>query len=208
MGESVLAKMNMSLLFPAFFLLACSTTPQGRPDAGDADVDCRLDSDQDSETDAENDAEHDTEHEVDCGSMDSDGDGVPDNCDQCAGSDDSVDTDRDGVPDGCDLCPGVIDNIDADGDGTMNCLEECPLDANKLEPGICGCGLPDEDTDGDGTIDCDFCTVADATPVGPHRPVPDFECVDLNSRSPSFGERVGLASLRGTVWIAYLGACG
>ncbi len=200
----MLVMKNIPLLVAAILFGACSTGPQGQPDSSDADVDRQQDSDNESETDADSDAETD----VDCGSTDPDGEGVPDNCDQCPDGDDSVDSDRDGVPDDCDLCPGVIDNIDADGDGTQNCLEECPLDAAKLEPGVCGCGLPDEDTDGDGTIDCDLCTVSDGTPIGPHRPVPDFECVDLNTRSPTFDERIGLASLRGSVWIAYLGTCG
>lgn len=30
----------------------------------------------------------------------------------------------------------------------------CPDDDDKLEPGECGCGMPDTDTDADGTADC------------------------------------------------------
>lgn len=30
----------------------------------------------------------------------------------------------------------------------------CPDDPDKIEPGICGCNVPDIDTDGDGTLDC------------------------------------------------------
>ena len=43
-------------------------------------------------------------------------------------------------------------------------IDNCPNDPNKIEPGICGCGLPDTDSDGDGTADCiDNCpTVANA----------------------------------------------
>lgn len=34
----------------------------------------------------------------------------------------------------------------------------CPDDASKMEPGECGCGMPDSDSDGDGTADCkDMC---------------------------------------------------
>ncbi len=179
-------------------------------DVADADAEADADADhrEDGDVDDVVDADPEDSPDADCGTLDTDGDGVPDNCDECPGSDDSEDSDHDGVPDGCDLCPGVIDGADADEDGTPNCLEECPLDATKLEPGVCGCGLPDEDTDGDGAIDCAFCTVAEGTLVGPHRPVTEFECVDLNSRSPTFEERIGLASLRGTVWLAYMGACG
>jgi hypothetical protein len=32
--------------------------------------------------------------------------------------------------------------------------DACPLDANKLEPGVCGCGVADVDSDGDATLDC------------------------------------------------------
>jgi probable HAF family extracellular repeat protein len=32
--------------------------------------------------------------------------------------------------------------------------DNCPNDPSKLEPGACGCGLPDVDTDGDGVLDC------------------------------------------------------
>ncbi|MFH1723998.1 MAG: PKD domain-containing protein [Elusimicrobiota bacterium] len=30
----------------------------------------------------------------------------------------------------------------------------CPDDPDKVEPGVCGCGVPDTDSDGDGTLDC------------------------------------------------------
>jgi hypothetical protein len=32
--------------------------------------------------------------------------------------------------------------------------DSCPDDPNKVEPGICGCGVSDVDSDGDGTADC------------------------------------------------------
>ncbi len=32
--------------------------------------------------------------------------------------------------------------------------DDCPDDPNKIEPGICGCGVSDKDTDGDGVADC------------------------------------------------------
>lgn len=36
--------------------------------------------------------------------------------------------------------------------------DACPNDSNKLEPGICGCGVSEADTDGDGRVDClDLC---------------------------------------------------
>src|SRR5690606_14356258 len=35
---------------------------------------------------------------------------------------------------------------DADGDGTGDHADLCPNDANKIEPGECGCGKKDADT--------------------------------------------------------------
>jgi hypothetical protein len=43
---------------------------------------------------------------------------------------------------------------DTDGDGTVDCQDGCRLDPDKIEPGICGCGVPDTDTDGDNLADC------------------------------------------------------
>jgi hypothetical protein len=48
-----------------------------------------------------------------CGTGDADGDGTPDGCDVCPGSDDRVDGDADGMPDGCDTwpCGAVVPTI-------------------------------------------------------------------------------------------------
>jgi OOP family OmpA-OmpF porin len=43
---------------------------------------------------------------------------------------------------------------DSDGDGVPDDLDKCPNDPNKIDPGICGCGVADTDSDGDGTADC------------------------------------------------------
>ncbi len=52
------------------------------------------------------------------------------------------DTDGDTVPDCIDPCP--LDNPDdTDLDGTCDTLDGCPVDANKTDPGICGCNEPD-----------------------------------------------------------------
>jgi|GEM_PF-5869585 len=40
----------------------------------------------------------------------------------------------------------------------------CPGDPNKLVPGICGCGFPDDDDDGDGVVNC-----KDLCPEDPHK---------------------------------------
>lgn len=83
---------------------------------------------------------------------DHDGDGIGDVCDVCPGlaSDDQTDTDHDGVGDACDNCPtvGNIDQIDSDGDGLGDACDNCPFVAN-----------PDQlDSDEDGIGDaCDNC---------------------------------------------------
>ena len=46
------------------------------------------------------------------------------------------------------------DPTDSDADGTPDCQDGCPFDKNKIAPGICGCGTPDNDSLGDGKIDC------------------------------------------------------
>ena len=94
-----------------------------------------------------------------------------------------------GIDDNCD---GNIDDVmtlyyaDQDGDGfgdpnttitvasctppagyVTNNLDNCPLDANKIAPGICGCGVADTDTDGDGTADC-----IDGCPNDPNKTAP------------------------------------
>ncbi|MCP4289090.1 MAG: PEP-CTERM sorting domain-containing protein, partial [Gammaproteobacteria bacterium] len=79
---------------------------------------------------------------------DSDGDGVGDVCE--------ADGDGDGVPDDTDNCPNASNpgQEDADNDGSGDACDGCPADPNKIDPGICGCGVADTDSDGDGTPDC------------------------------------------------------
>ncbi len=43
---------------------------------------------------------------------------------------------------------------DTDGDGVIDDCDGCPLDETKIEPGLCGCGIPETDSDSDGTPDC------------------------------------------------------
>ncbi len=65
---------------------------------------------------------------------------------------DCLDSDGDGICDEYDECPGATD-VDTDGDGVVDCLDNCPLDPDKIEPGTCGCGI--EDTMVRGDFNCD-----------------------------------------------------
>ncbi len=63
----------------------------------------------------------------------------------------------------------TCDAPDADGDGLRDECDECPFDQDKIEPGVCGCGLDDDaDADGDGVPDChDECPGADDSVFAP-----------------------------------------
>jgi hypothetical protein len=64
-------------------------------------------------------------------------------------------------------------------------LDLCPEDPDKLEPGVCGCGVADEDNDGDGTYDCeDLCEGEDDMADYDGDQVPD--CLD---QCPEDGEK-------------------
>jgi hypothetical protein len=105
---------------------------------------------------------------------DSDGDGVPDDIDNCPRyNPDQADSDGDGHPDACDNCPGTAnaDQADADGDGLGDACDNCPGNynpdqADSDQDGIAdacdncpGTANPDQaDGDGDGVGDaCDNC---------------------------------------------------
>ena len=84
--------------------------------------------------------------------QDSDGDGIPNQCDNCPHdvNPDQSDYDHDGVGDLCDKCPGLDDTRDENGNGIPDCLE------NGSDP--CSTGQVVIDSDGDGIDDsCDNC---------------------------------------------------
>jgi hypothetical protein len=44
--------------------------------------------------------------------------------------------------------------LDRDGDGTRDCDDACPDQPSKIEPGLCGCDLPDDDAAEPGVASC------------------------------------------------------
>ncbi len=102
-----------------------------------------------------------------CTGLDSDDDGVPDECDNCPSvyNPGQRDSDMDGIGDICDNCPldPNIDQADEDGDGVGDICDICPLTYNPRVPcssPIFYCLQLDTDLDGIGDV-CDNCpTVA------------------------------------------------
>jgi beta-propeller repeat-containing protein/thrombospondin type 3 repeat protein len=83
---------------------------------------------------------------------DSDGDGIPDQIDNCPTTPNTnqADTDNDGVGDACDNCPTTpnANQADGDADGVGDACDNCPTTPNAEQT----------DTDGDGVGDaCDNC---------------------------------------------------
>ena len=39
----------------------------------------------------------------------------------------------------------TVAHADSDGDGVTDCRDGCPADPFKTEPGLCGCGVPEDD---------------------------------------------------------------
>jgi len=102
--------------------------------------------------------------------MDKDGDGIPDEIDNCpeVSNVSQADTDIDWIGDACDNCPSVYnsDQEDLDKDGIGYVCDNCPNKANEDQ----------EDSDGDGIGNiCDNCVNA---------PNPD----QINSDADTFGD--------------------
>ena len=108
------------------------------------------------------------------GTVDSDGDGIPDTIDNCPHTPNhqQQDADSDGIGDACDNCPNAanVDQKDTDGDGVGDACDNCPNlpNANQADGDHDGIGdacdscptIPDSgvDSDGDGKADaCDNC---------------------------------------------------
>lgn len=75
-----------------------------------------------------------------CASIDADNDGTPDASGKLLTPSTSPPRHQQYEEMSIDICRGVSDG--------------CPNDANKIAPGVCGCGVADDDTDNDGVEDC------------------------------------------------------
>ncbi len=70
----------------------------------------------------------------------------------------------------CEVCNDTndgLDLVDSDSDGTCDAEDGCPDDADKVDPGVCGCGVADADSDSDGTLDCNDGCPDDANKIDP-----------------------------------------
>lgn len=141
---------------------------------------------------------------------DRDGDGIPDNEDQCPddpedfdGFEDEdgcpdLDNDQDGIPDHQDRCPnipGVPENdgcpmLDTDGDGILDINDQCPNEAEDFDGHEDEDGCPDPDNDGDGIAD-----VIDECPSEPetYNGYKDEDgCPDEKPRAQIDGDKITL----------------
>jgi hypothetical protein len=76
-------------------------------------------------------------------------------------------------------CPDGTPETESDDDGVPDCLDGCPFDSDKLDPGICGCGVLDDPTnsDDDALADC-----VDPCPQDSHNDVDgDAVCADVDN---------------------------
>jgi len=146
----------------------CHVTPNADQADGDSDgVGDACDNCPDDANPAQVDTDGDGDGDV-C-DADADGDGIANENDNCPyhANPDQTDGDGDGPGDPCDNCPedSNHDQADGDGDDVGDVCDGCPEDPGKSEPGICGCGTPDDDVDADGVVGCnDNC---------PYTPNPD-----------------------------------
>ena len=126
----------------------------------------------------------DTNGDGDATNDDSDGDGICDGADVCAGFDDLQDGDGDGLPDGSDACP-VDPTNDTDGDTVCDGVDICPGGDDLV------------DTDGDLVPDdCDVCPGFDDTLDADADGVPDGRDFCPGFPDPLAGDGAGVPHAR------------
>ena len=118
--------------------------------------------------------------------VDSDGDGICDEDDDCPGGDNNLDDDNDGIPNGCDPTP-CGENVSCDDEDDCTIGDVWMLNEN----GVCECtGTTVPDTDNDGTCDpFDLCEGEDDNMDGDNDGVPDgCDLCDNNQYSGNLGD--------------------
>ena len=154
----------------------CPNTPSGVEVNASGCPDADSDGISDDEDQCPNTPDGDTVDDEGCTIADSDHDGVPDDEDECADTPSGTkvtefgckDADGDGVTeieiDGhpIDNCPNTPSGetvdangctvVDSDHDGVADDEDGCPNDANKTQPGECGCGVQEGTCGGGGPL--------------------------------------------------------
>ena len=126
-----------------------------------------------------------------CEVMDADGDGIPDDQDNCVDTvnPDQSDLDDDGYGDACDLCEDISnpEQIDSDADGYGDVCDVCPMtsDPNQL------------DSDGDGYGEaCDNCVeVANPSQIDSDGDGVGDACNEILEATFTIGSTVGAAGV-------------
>ncbi|MCB0335066.1 MAG: hypothetical protein KDD62_02130, partial [Bdellovibrionales bacterium] len=65
---------------------------------------------------------------------------------------------------------------------SQDCQDLCPTDSLKIDPGVCGCGVPDNDSDRDDTENC-----IDGCAANPHKTEPTILCGCSNENQQDDG---------------------
>ncbi len=131
-------------------------------------------------------------NEVSLDTLDYDNDGIINLLDDCP-DDAGNDSDGDGLCAGEDNCPDTANpaQMDTDGDGVGDFCDGCPDDPEKTDPGLTGCGVPEDEAD---TGDNDTAPAPSETDP----PQTDSGTDDTSTSSSSSGSSVGGSSSSGS----------